>query len=141
MSEPRPNKVPHIWQIVDTYGIRVLQNNGAKPTRLLISMSLAKKLAAELARDCYDITNGVIPRVRFGICTDFMGMGTRIVRDDEIADGEFDIDYVPCEHRPYANNRQRNSNPFANESARSFYDMFDEWIRHSHSYSSGFYGL
>lgn len=141
MSEPRPNKVPHIWQIVDTYGIRVLQNNGAKPARLLVSISLAKKLAAELARDCYDITNGVIPRVRFGICTDFMGMGTRIVRDDEIADGEFDIDYVPCEHKPYTSSRRRNRSPFTDESVNSVYKMYEEWIRRSHSYTSGSWGL
>lgn len=51
MSEPQPNKIPSIWQIVDTYGIRVLQNNGAKPTRLIVSLSLAKRLAREIDRD------------------------------------------------------------------------------------------
>lgn len=75
MIDQRPNPVPSIWQIVDTYGIRVLQNNGAKPTRLLVSLSLAKRLAAELARDCYEITHGTVPIVKLGICTDFMGMG------------------------------------------------------------------
>lgn len=101
----KPNPFPSIWQIVDTYGIRVLQNNGAKPTRLLVSLSLAKRLAAELARDCYEITHGTVPIVKLGICTDFMGMGARIVPDAEIHDGEFDIDYVPCEHRQYSGRR------------------------------------
>lgn len=105
MSEPLPNEIPSIWQIVDTYGIRVLQNNGAKPTRLIVSLSLAKRLAAELARDCYEITHGTVPIVKLGICTDFMGMGARIVPDAEIHDGEFDIDYVPCEHRQYSGRR------------------------------------
>lgn len=108
MKTEKPNKIPSIWQIVDTYNLRVRQNNGVKPTRLLVSVSLARKLAAELARDCYDMTHGIIPRVNLGICTDFMGMGTRIVYDSEIADGEFDIDYVPCEHRPYNNKSERN---------------------------------
>lgn len=148
MSEPQPNKIPSIWQIVDTYGIRVLQNNGAKPTRLLVSMSLAKKLAAELARDCYDMTNGVIPRVRLGICTDFIGMGTRIVRDDEIPYGEFDIDYVPCEHRPYEKKSRQESDFFrgfrnTNSFTRSWncfvfadwYGFFD--AMRSNAYASG----
>ena len=42
-------------QIVDTYGIRVLQNNGKKPTRLRISSSLARKL-------CSEYQNEILPK-------------------------------------------------------------------------------
>lgn len=110
MSEPQPNKIPSIWQIVDTYGIRVLQNNGAKPTRLIVSLSLAKRLAREIDRDFpYKFGHNQRIVVKLGQCTDFMGMGTRIVPDDEIRDGEFDIDYVPCEHRPYQEREKASS--------------------------------
>lgn len=147
MSEPQPNKIPSIWQIVDTYGIRVLQNNGAKPTRLIVSLSLAKRLAREIDRDFpYKFGHNQRIVVKLGQCTDFMGMGTRIVPDDEIRDGEFDIDYVPCEHRPYQEREKASSysdprrnahfgfdfrnafcgNKFAEEWAE-FADLFGRW--------------
>ena len=147
MSEPLPNKIPSIWQIVDTYGIRVLQNNGAKPTRLIVSLSLAKRLAREIDRDFpYKFGHNQRIVVKLGQCTDFVGMGTRIVPDDEIWDGEFDIDYVPCEHRPYQEREKTSSysdprrnahfgfdfrndfcgNKFAEEWAE-FADLFGRW--------------
>ena len=104
----KPNPFPSIWQIVDTYGIRVLQNNGVKPSRLRVAYSLAYKLANEIRRDAPEYRNYNI-RVHTGQCTDFMGMGVVIVPDDQIVDGKFEIDYVPCEHREPRTDQRRNA--------------------------------
>ena len=133
-------------QIVDTYGIRVLQNNGKKPTRLRISSSLARKL-------CSEYQNEILPkytplfsrpyRVHYhvGQLPDFMGMSTSIVPDDHLKqDGqyvEFEIDYVPGPHK--APKREQQS-----EQSHSFNgDPFDAWWKFGgFAFSGGrpFYG-
>ena len=123
----KPNPFPSIWQIVDTYGIRVLQNNGVKPSRLRVAYSLACKLANEIRRDAPEYRNYNI-RVHTGQCTDFMGMGVVIVPDDQIVDGKFEIDYVPCEHREPRTDKRRNSRcggyGYAHMNGSDFYKEF-----------------
>lgn len=130
MSEPKPNKVHHIWQIVDTYGIRVLQNNGVKPSRLRVAYSLACKLANEIRRDAPEYRNYNI-RVHTGQCTDFMGMGVVIVPDDQIVDGKFEIDYVPCEHREPRTDQRRNARCGGFDFYRDFFNSFGSGYRNA----------
>lgn len=112
------NKFPSILQIVDTFGIRKLQNGCKAPTRLLVSIDLARTLARELGQESW--MN--VPAIRAAQYTDFFGMGVFVVPNNTIS-GEFDIDYVPCEHKPYVDKRD---NDRAQENEwRSFYSRHD----------------